>query len=119
MTINFRGAAGINFCTEYKVRDADTLQSIAKVLLGDANHASMIKMKLDPATNQPVPLNNAPIKKGDILLLPPVQDSVKNKNITVRNLINDLESRARVKDSKLTLENYYEERKRYIAQLTQ
>jgi len=117
MTIDFRGAAGINFCTEYVVREADTLQSIARVLLGDINHASMIKMKWDPSAKKQIPLNNAPIKKGDVLLLPPVQDSVKNKNITVRNLINDLDSRARAQGSKLTLEYYYEERKRYLAQL--
>jgi len=118
MTIALYGAAGVNNCTEYTVRDADTLQSIAKVLLGDVNQASMIKMKLEPATKQHIPLNNAPIKKGDVLLIPPVQDSIKNKNITVRNLINDLDNRARAKDSKITLENYYEERKRYLAQLT-
>ena len=117
MAINFYGAAGINYCTEYVVREADTLQSISRVLLGDVNHSSMIKMKLNVADKKQMPLNNAAIQKGDVLLIPPVQDSVKNKNNTVRNLLNDLDNRARAKGSNLSIENYYEERKRYLAQL--
>ena len=118
MAINFRNSAGRDWCTEYVVKAGESLASIAKDYLGDASQASIILMKWNPAAKKQDTLNGAHVNVGDILLLPPVQDSIKNKNTTVRDKLNQLDLRARAQNSSVTLEAYYIERKTILSFLS-
>jgi len=113
MTFTFRNAGGVHNCTEYIVKAGETVESIAKVYLGDASMAKEIKFAWDPSGNNKmgvaVPLLlPAKVKANDIVLIPPVADSIKNKNTNVRDQLTRLDNE--VNAQSITADEYFRRR---------
>ena len=77
MVLNFHRIGGNNICSEYVVKAGDDFKKLAKDYLGDAKLATSITHKRTPKLENI--LIQGAISAGEIILIPPVPDSIKNK----------------------------------------